>query len=165
MNVEVFIPLTQGKVAVIDFEDFDKVRPFKWHARKNKKGRIEAARNSSDRKTIRMHREILGVDDEREVDHKNGDALDNHRINLRVCTPTQNSQNTRLRVNNTSGFKGVRRHLTSSGWQAYLQKNNPKKFFHLGIFLTSEEAARAYDREALKHFGEFAKLNFPVTEQ
>jgi hypothetical protein len=159
MSAEVFIPLTQGKITVIDFEDFEKVRPYKWHARRDK-NRTYAATNSKNRRTVRLHRLLMDAKEGQEVDHKDGDGLNNHRGNLRFCTNHENARNAGKSLSNTSGFKGVRRHKTSRGWQAYIQTGSPKRFFHLGIFLTAKEAARAYDTAAIEYFGNFARLNF-----
>ena len=111
------------------------------------------------RVAIYMHMEILGDCDGREIDHINGDKLDNRRSNLRFCTRSQNSMNHVLQSNNTSGYKGVWLRATTHHWQAEIMIN--QKHIRLGAFLSAEDAARAYDRAARKYFGEFAKLNFP----
>ena len=93
------------------------------------------------------------------ADHKNGDGLDNNWDNLRPCSYSQNSQNRRRGIRNTSGFKGV----TSSKrrWKALIDRGDRSKEY-LGTFLTRELAARAYDDAAKKRYGEFALLNFPA---
>lgn len=163
-GVEVFVPLSRHKVAVIDVEDWDVVRPYKWHAHVHRGG-FCAARNSErtsegKRKTIRLHRVLMGAPADQEVDHEDGNPLNDKRNNLRLCTPRQNSFNTQKRKNTLCKYKGVRWHKSANGWQAFIQQNNPKRFFHLGIFLTAEDAAQAYDTAAQQRFGEFAKLNF-----
>lgn len=163
MNAEVFIPLTRGLTTVIDFDDFEKVRGFSWHAHTHRNSFCAARTeyvSTTYKKTIRMHRELLGATPKQEVDHKDGDALDNRKTNLRLCTQAQNGCNTRLRINNTSGFKGVRWHNTGKNWQAYVQRNRPKQFFHLGLFSSAIAAAKAYDQKARELFGDFANLNF-----
>lgn len=94
-----------------------------------------------------------------EVDHANGDRLDNRYCNLRICTRTQNQQNRgqpRLRkCVPSSRYKGVRR---SGKWAAQIGENQKKR--HLGLFETEQEAASAYDRAARQIFGPFARLNF-----
>jgi hypothetical protein len=104
---------------------------------------------------------ILRVDDTIEIDHVNGDGLDNRRENLRVATHAQNASNRGVRVNNTSGFKGVHANHSGRGkqWFAYITTNYKRQ--HLGMFGTAEEAARAYDAAAVRLHGEFARLNFP----
>lgn len=95
------------------------------------------------------------------VDHVNGDGLDNRRENLRAATPLQNVGNLFSPLN-TSGFKGVGRYRNGR-WRAYISRD--RRHVHLGYFDTPEEAARAYDAAASEHFGEFARLNFPLPEE
>ena len=101
-------------------------------------------------KMMLMHRQVLsGV---KEVDHVNRDRLDNRRENLRPCSRQLNNGNMRSR-GGASKYKGVS--LNKKRWAAACCKE------HLGTFDTQEEAARAYDVAALRHFGEYARLNFP----
>lgn len=99
----------------------------------------------------------------REIDHKDGDTLFNNKIeNLRPCTTSQNMANQKeLKSNNKSGYKGVYWRTRDRKWAAQIGKN--KKIFDLGYYSSPEEAARAYDKEAIKLYGEFASLNFPQT--
>ncbi len=108
-----------------------------------------------------MHREILGLDhgDRRQVDHINGDGLDNRKENLRICDTSKNVINRSIGKINTSGYKGVNWRKKSKKWVARIGFNN--KRIYLGDFNNKEDAARAYDTAALKYYGEFAKLNFP----
>jgi len=144
MIAEVFIPLTKGFGTVVDFDDFDDfeiVRPFKWHA------------------------ELLESKKGDDVDHTNRDTLDNHRSNLRICTRSQNCGNQKIRSTNRSGFKGVNwkkpggKKNPYGHWCARISVES--KRIQLGYFSTAEEAARVYDQAAQKYFGEFARLNFP----
>lgn len=93
------------------------------------------------------------------LDHINGDTLDNRIVNLRDADLNQNSQN--RRAVSLSGYKGVQAEKsTANPWKASIRVRG--KLSHLGMFKTAEQAAEAYDAAALMHFGEFAKLNFPV---
>jgi hypothetical protein len=94
-----------------------------------------------------------------EIDHRNRNATDNRWVNLRRATVSQNNANKGLQKNNKSGFKGVYKESDSGKWRAVLKFN--KTTIHLGRFEVAEEAARAYDKAAKEHHGEFAFLNFP----
>ena len=153
------IPLSQGKFALVD--DDEQVQ-WKWSAYQDKYT-FYATRHvlhpvTGRRTTIRMHRAIMGVTDPRiQVDHIDLNGLNNQRHNLRIATHGQNQQNHRVRQDNTSGYKGVSWNRESSKWAAYIIDGHK---IHLGYFTDPEEAARVYDRAAILHFGEFARLNF-----
>lgn len=148
------IELTQGKVAIVDDDDFEWLNQWKWRFD------IYAVRELRG-KPLYMHRIILQTPIGMQTDHINGDKLDNRRENLRICSASQNKQNEGIRSNNTSGYKGA--HYVSTNnrikkWCATIWINNKSIF--LGFFLTAEEAARAYDKKAIELFGDFANLNF-----
>ena len=151
------ISLTQGKVAIVDSEDFEYLSQFKWHA-------VKLGHNwyaNRNIKTLdgyinqRMQWDILG----KNADHKNGDGLDNRRDNLRICTKAQNNRNQRRVPTELSPYKGVKRkgYRYRTMWEAQIKvKARP---VYLGLFGTAEEAALAYNWAALIYFGEFALLN------
>lgn len=160
------IPLTQGKVALVDAADFDWLNQWKWCAlaSRTKNGLFYAVRNPPKingkriEPLIRMHRVILGLacGDPREGDHKEPTAtLDNRRSNLRVASSSQNSRNTRLGRRNTSGFKGVCFIPKYHKWQAAIRVN--KRSMYLGQFNTAAAAAEAYAEAARFYYGEFAR--------
>lgn len=157
------INLTQGKTALIDDEDFESLSKFKWHAYKNRNkwyAKRALPKNGKHDKQhgVKMHRVILNVSDSKtQVDHINGNGLDNRKENLRPATIAQNTQNRDRTVKNKSGYKGVRQR--GKKWTATIAWNG--KQYYIGTFKTKEEAAKAYDTAALKIFGEFARLNFP----
>lgn len=158
-----FISLTQGKVTAVDAVDFDWLNQWKWCAN-YQHGLWYAVRSThgkhTERKRIRMHRLIMDASTNTQVDHEDGDGLNNRRSNLRFSTQLQNTWNKRRGRRNTSGFKGVSWHSRDLRWIAHVGVNF--KLMHLGYFATAEEAARAYDKAAREHFGEFANLNFPA---
>jgi hypothetical protein len=106
-----------------------------------------------------MHRLITGAPAGVEVDHRNGNGLDNRRSNLRLATTSQNQGNQRLSRANTSGFKGVHWDKHRAKWKASIAGDNNDK--HLGHFTDPSEAAHAYDSAARLRFGRFASVNFP----
>lgn len=160
------IELTQGRVALVDDEDYETLAQFKWTLRKNR-GCAYAYRTAyrgGTRRTVLMHRQIIGVPRGVEVDHVNGDGLDNRRSNLRPANRSQNCYNMRRR-RNRSGYKGVRFHSTThraKPWYATIKACGEQTF--LGYFSTAEDAARAYDEAAIKIHGRFARLNFPAAQ-
>lgn len=107
---------------------------------------------------VKLHRLIMGVTDTAiKVDHINHNGLDNRKQNLRICTTTQNAQNSSSRKNSTSKYLGVS--IRKNGkWVAQIQVNKVK--INLGYYVNEVEAAVIYDNAALKYFGDFANLNF-----
>jgi len=148
------IQLTQGKVALVDNEDFEWLSAWKW--RYSNGYAVRTGSRLLGGKTIYMHREIMKTPADMFCDHKNiKQTLDNQKSNLRNCTPSQNNANTNHRVS-ASGYKGV--HRNGKNWCAQLYKD--KKKVLCKTFKTPEEAAKEYDKAAKEHFGEFAVLNF-----
>lgn len=159
------IELTQGKVAKVDAEDYGWLSEWKWYYNKTGSGyaRRRESRTEKPRRTIYMHRAILEHHNIDIVgiftDHANLDTLDNQKANLRPATIHQSNRNQALRANNTSGFIGVGRDKRGGQWRARIWYRS--QVILLGTFDDPAEAARAYDRAALKYHGKFATLNFP----
>ena len=156
------IPLTKGYVALVNTEDLPLLPKGKWTADVRKNGKVYARKNVRDAankpQKLYMHHCILPPKQGVEVDHRNNNGIDNRRNNLRYLTQSQNQAN-RHRVRAASGYKGVvRSYKKKNPWRVQIQG------FAFGNFKTKEEAARAYDLEALKRFGDCAKTNFPLEE-
>jgi len=151
--------LTRGFIAIVDDEDFERLSQNRW-CYDGKRHAVRRGSKFSDghQRIIYMHRDVIGATPEFVVDHINGNGLDNRKCNLRMCTVMENSRNQRLGARNTSGFKGVHFHKGGQKWQAYIKHHG--KRYHLGMYNTPEEAARAYDEAARLLFGEFALTNF-----
>lgn len=150
------IPLTQGKAAVVDAEDFESLSRYKWAYHSNGYA-YRSERKNGKTVSVLMHRVVAGTPDDLITDHINGDKLDNRRANLRACTYTQNLGNASLRSNNTTGYKGVTWDKSRGRWRARV--NVDGREYHLGRFETRDEAVRAYDARARELFGEYAKTN------
>jgi hypothetical protein len=153
------IPLTQGKFAIVDDEDFEIVSQYKWCAERSSDGlRYYAVRNEGG-KLVRMHRLIMGFP-KGNVDHRDADGLNNSRSNLRLATTAQNGSNNRMARNNTSGFRGVSWNKTHGKWQVGIEHQGKR---HAKCWIdTPEEAAHIYDAMARELHGEYARLNFPL---
>lgn len=156
------IALTQGKFAMVDDADYDRLSRFKWHAVKKRGVPCYARRNTWD--TVRkrgsliyMHQMILNIPENFKPDHRDGNGLNNQRSNLRIATNTQNAQNRQHHKNNKSGFKGVVWHKRDKIYEASIRVNTV--LFYIGRFAKATDAARAYDSAAIIHFGAFSKTN------
>ena len=153
-----WIPLTRGKFALVDEGDYERLTEHHWSAVKS--GHVwYASRTLSGGRSIKMHKEIMGVSHGVSIDHRNGDGLNNRRSNLRTATVSQQLMNTRPRRGKKySSFKGVTR--SSRGeWVAQIKVNGRG----IRVPARSElEAAGIYDLLAGGYFGEFARPNFSV---
>jgi len=150
------VPLTKGRVALVDDEDYERVAALKWYVAGSRR-RIWYARRDFSGSSITMHRFILNCQPGQEVDHVNHDGLDNRRCNLRLCSHSENMANGRKRKGASSPYKGVCWHVRRKRWQAQVTYHGRQH--HLGRFDSEEEAACAYNAKALELFGEFAYLN------
>ena len=146
------IYLTNGKKVIVDEKDYSYLSTFTWSER----GEGYAATTIAG-VSIYMHRMLLNPPSNMCVDHINRNKLDNQRKNIRLCTCSQNGVNRALRESNTTGYIGVTWHKVAKKFQARIRLNGRKT--HLGLFVSSEDAAKAYDEAAIKEFGDFAQLN------
>ena len=149
------IDLTQGKVALVDDEDYEWLSQWKlWYARKS--GRTFYAgrccmRENGEPYIIHMHRVILGLQPgDGEVDHINHNGLDNRRSNLRVVSHKVNSRNRRKHKRNTSGHNGVVWEKKNKKWRARIDMN--RKNIHLGLFDNIDDAVKARAKGELEYW-------------
>ena len=162
------IELTQGKVALLDDEDFEEIAAFKWYAERQHHTFYaqRAVRRLDGGRTIEyLHRVILArmlgraLAKDEQVDHIDGDGLNNQRANLRPATNAQNGRNCRHRVSNPSSqYLGVSWHKGSKKWQTLIQIDRKK--LYLGRYATELEAALAREYFIDAHPELQAKSNF-----
>lgn len=165
----VMVKLTQGQWCSVDIDDwFGGLADRKWHAQWSKSNRSYYAgsiswRREGPQRSIRMSRMVLGLDEFSDLiaDHRDRDTLNNRRSNLRACTTNGNARNKNKQRTNASGFIGVSWFKQVGKWRAYIGDGKP---IHLGLFETPVEAAKARDAAAIRIHGQFAVLNFPISE-
>jgi hypothetical protein len=161
-QAELFVyQLESGHEIKIDAADVPLLFGYRWVAIKSPGRDVYYAQASHQTggkvRIIHMHRLLLQPGQKQLVDHINGDGLDNRRCNLRIANHAQNTMNSRLRSDNTSGYRGITYRKDSGKWQAVIHAAGERR--RLGCFNTKEEAALAYNEGARAVFGEFARLN------
>lgn len=163
----VIVPLTQGRVTIIDDEDENRVSQYKWCAYKHKDKNTWYATHNF--KTIEgtfygqdLHRFIMNAKPGIQIDHKDGNGLNNQKSNLRFCNNTENHQNQKKSKTyngkpTTSIHKGVVWYKKEKRFRSRISIDG--KRIHLGWFKNEIEAAKSYDKAATEHFKEFANIN------
>lgn len=157
------IQLSKGYWATVDYdiELLSRILQHCWYY--GNAGYVKATINSE---KVYLHRFILDVTGRyNQVDHKNGDKLDNRRCNLRVCTNAQNQAN-RRKSPGTSQYKGVHWHTRSKKWisKLIITDNGKEKLVFSGSYSCEIDAAVSYDFALVNYFGEFAKTNFEICQ-
>lgn len=147
------ILLSQEKITLVDDEDYEWLNQWKWFYH-NYGYAVRIDKHTH--RLVLMHREIIKTPKNMKTDHHDGNGLNNQKINLRICTNSENMCNRGKTKYNLSGFKGVTKQGTR--WRAAIEINQKTK--KLGCFSTPEDAAHAYDKAAQELHGEFAKTNF-----
>lgn len=143
-----------GDFALVDDEDFELCSSKSWHM--SMKMRPKASYKIGDRwKNVSMHRLILNFPEGKQIDHKDGNPLNNQKSNLRTCSNTQNQYHRKPKKG--CKYKGIYQVKGKGKWLSHIMFNNKMK--HLGTFESDKDAARAYNKAAKKYFGEFAWLN------
>jgi len=159
------IQLTQGQIALIDDEDFELVRRYRWYALYNKNTDSFYAlanvpnqgRTLSWCDVIRMHSLIIETPQGLKTDHKNHNTLDNRRENLRICNDSQSAYNRKMRSDNLTGYKGVTFEKHKKLFRAIISVNGQR--ISLGRYKTAEQASVAYENAAKALHGEFYYRN------
>ena len=143
------IKLARGEIAIIDDDDFGMISARKWYLA----GGYAVCKPIAVGKTYLMHSVIMDTPIGMETDHINGNRLDNRKSNLRICTTRENQGNSKIRKDNTSGYKGVS--FNKGKYVAFIKVFGIKKY--LGRFEKAEDAAEAYASASKKVFGIFGR--------
>ena len=154
-------PVSRGFTAIVDDEDFDIVSGYRWSSWTNKAGNIYVFRTvqnpDGSRRSLYLHRFLMGEPDGLLIDHKDRNGLNNTRTNLRIATAKQNIANSKPQgILNLKGVSRTTRHKTK---QFVAQGSIGGKTKNLGYYATKEEAAKAYRIAAEREFGEFARAS------
>lgn len=158
------IPLTKGKVAIVDDELEVALKNWSWHYSEARRGvgyAVHRLKVGGRWATISMHRFIMSAGERDVVDHINGDKLDNRRANLRIANTSVNSQNSKKQIG-ASGFRGVYYSKHHKGYTVTITKDNKTHF--VGTFENEVDAAKAYDKKAIELFGPDAMTNKKILE-
>ena len=157
------ISLTQGKVALVDDQDYEWLNLWKWRTGGNHNiyyANRNVLRLGDKRRTeTLMHRLILNAPKGIQVDHINCDGLDNRRSNLRLCSHAENQRHQQIHQKNKTGYKGVKIEKRSNINPYTAQIRVDGRTVYLGCYPNIKAAARAYDAAALKYHREFAMTN------
>ncbi len=141
---------------MVDDKDFERISSMKWTLNSPSSQWPYARSFVRQGVYISMHRMIVDCPDGLEVDHINGNTLDNRRCNLRVCTHAENMRNRKINKDNKSGYKGVYLDKKYKTWRAQIKVSGQKRY--LGSYKTAEAAAEAYRTYAEILHKEFARF-------
>jgi hypothetical protein len=154
------IRLLNDEIALVDDEDYGLVSQYQWHLHSEGYAVVTKAKPGG-RQVIWMHRLVLGT--ACDVDHKDGNKLNNQKSNLRLATDSQNGGNRKInrKGHKTSRFKGVCWHKEDQRWRTTIKAKcaGVNRQIYVGQFIDETAAAKTYNRKAIELFGEFAKLN------
>lgn len=142
---------TKGEPFYVDLEDFWRVKDICWY----KSGREYIVSGVHGEKQILLNRYIMNCPEDKIVDHKNGDKIDNRKCNLRICDYQENMMNRKINSNNKSGVAGVFYLKSERKWIAQIKFN--KKNIRLGYFKNFDDAVEARRKAEDKYFGEFSR--------
>lgn len=153
-----YIPLSKGFKTMVDNADFAELSKYKWHVAEGggKHYAVRSVKTKGKVQTVRMSRLITGAPKGLQVDHINGDSLDNRRSNLRIVTILQNTRNRKKTKNKTSGYLGVTWYKSLNKWVAYVKING--KNISLGYHCCLRDAVKARNEGVKKHYGEHGSV-------
>ena len=160
--------MAQPQYAKVAPANYERLRKYEWLSKKGKKSfyaRRRVPNGKGGKETlVYMHQEVIKVPDGMVVDHINHDGMDDREANLRAATRAQNIRNRKkFAKSSSSKYKGVYLRKKTRKWEVKITFERKK--IHLGTFCDEIEAAKAYDRAAIKYHGDFASLNFPQSRR
>lgn len=141
-------------LVMVDDEDYAYLNQFNWQVGKD--NTVKTHKNKLLEERL-IHRVIMKPSKNQEIDHIDGNRLNNQKSNLRYATSSQNKANRGPRKDNKSGYKGVSWHKQRKKWTARIK--NGSKYEHLGLFQNKIDAAKTYNIKAIEYYGSYAWLN------
>lgn len=160
------IPIQNSNaVLIVEDTDFDRLSTYKWYHGTRAIFRTEYTDRVNHwgnfiTKSVSIQNTVMNRYDIT-FDHKDRNILNNLHNNIRECTQSQNNANRgKCKTRKSSIYKGVSWQMLIGKWKVQLRFHG--KLIYLGLFTDEVLAARKYDEAALKYFGEFAQLNFPL---
>jgi hypothetical protein len=155
-----FLSLTKGYMTIFDSSDVELAKSGCWLAMPTKRS-VYAARfqtvGKGKRELVSFHRSAISASAGLDVDHIDGDSLNNKRDNLRPATRSQNARNSRSSKGSSSQFKGVSWNKRQRKWVSRIMVRG--KTINLGTFDNERDAGRAYDIAAERFHSSFARPN------
>ena len=149
------------KEVYIDTEDKEKVSKYHWNVSKRTRPEntfnVVTPKNDELDSTL-LYRYIMNAPKDMNIDHRDGNELNNRKSNLRICTQADNNKNLGMKKTNKSGYKGViwYHYHNTNKWHSYIKLN--KKIISLGYYEKLEDAVNARNKGEIKYFGEYARI-------
>lgn len=150
------IKLTNGMFTIVDNEDYDKLVNSNWYYSNGYAKKSVKNESTGKWRYIYLHRLITDVPRKIQIDHINGNRLDNRRENLRFCTNAENGKNRKISKNNTSKFKGVFFYKKGNSWRSMIRVDGRRIF--LGDFGSAEAAYEAYCKASSEFHKNFGRI-------
>lgn len=148
-NKTVYVTLyNSNKKLICDIDSWNSLKQYCW----SECNGYVRARNTDTGSNVLFHHMVMN---NKYIDHINGNGLDNRKCNLRLANKSQNAMNQKIRVDNTSGYKGIRK-LPSGKYSARIVINGVEKY--LGTFDNINDAIKTREKAEIEYFSDFRRI-------